>query len=161
MKNILVRVYYISQSILDFINNYVFETLNRNIYKLNLAISSESIKISQIYNIHALSLFSQSFPTVCDPVDCSPPGSFLHGVLQARILEWVAVTSSRASFRSRDRIAIFWSPALAGGFFTTSTPGKPVCAEQHCRVTQSLSCGLSELTPNVQRTGLRDKRKQP
>ena len=139
MKNILVRVYYISQSILDFINNYVFETLNRNIYKLNLAISSESIKISQIYNIHTLSLFSQSFPTVCDPVNCSPPGSFLHGVLQARILEWVAVTSSRASFRSRDRIAIFWSPALAGGFFTTSTPGKPVTCIHGCISTYRLT----------------------
>ena len=34
---------------------------------------------------------AQSCPTLYDPVDCSPPGSFVHGILQARILEWVAI----------------------------------------------------------------------
>ena len=34
-------------------------------------------------------------PTLCDPMDCSPPGSSVHGILQARILEWVAMPSSR------------------------------------------------------------------
>ena len=36
-------------------------------------------------------------PTLGDPVDCSPPGSSVHGILQARILEWVAISSSRGS----------------------------------------------------------------
>ena len=49
--------------------------------------------------------------TLCDPVDLSPPGSSVHGILQARILEWVAVPSSRESLMS---------PALAGRFFTPS-----------------------------------------
>ena len=40
-------------------------------------------------------LVTQSCPTVCDPMDCSPPGSSVHGVLQARILEWVAMPFSR------------------------------------------------------------------
>ena len=40
---------------------------------------------------------TQSCPTLCDPVDCSLPGSFVHGILQARILEWVAISSSRES----------------------------------------------------------------
>ena len=44
----------------------------------------------------------QSRPTVCDPIDSSPPGSSVHGVLQARILEWVAMPSSRGSFRPGD-----------------------------------------------------------
>ena len=35
--------------------------------------------------------------TLCDPMDCSPPGSSVHGLLQARILEWAAMSSSRAS----------------------------------------------------------------
>ena len=35
---------------------------------------------------------AQSCPTLCDPVDCSPPGSFVHGILQARILGWVAIS---------------------------------------------------------------------
>ena len=37
----------------------------------------------------------QSYPTLCDPMDCSPPGSSVHGILQARVLEWVAMPSSR------------------------------------------------------------------
>ena len=45
---------------------------------------------------------SQSCPTLCDPVDCSPPGSSVHGILQARILEWVAISFSRGSFRPKD-----------------------------------------------------------
>ena len=41
---------------------------------------------------------AQSCPTLCDPVDCSPPGSSVHGILQARILEWVAISFSRGIF---------------------------------------------------------------
>ena len=40
---------------------------------------------------------TQSCPTLCDPMDCSPPSSSVHGILQARILEWVAMPSSRGS----------------------------------------------------------------
>ena len=46
--------------------------------------------------IHAELL--QSFPTLCDAMDCSPPGSSIHGILQARILKWVAVPSSRETY---------------------------------------------------------------
>ena len=38
----------------------------------------------------------QSCPTLCDPVDGSPPGSCIHGILQARVLEWVAIAISNA-----------------------------------------------------------------
>ena len=40
---------------------------------------------------------AQSCPNLCDPVDCSPPGSSVHGILQARILEWVAIPFTRGS----------------------------------------------------------------
>ena len=50
--------------------------------------------------VHAKSL--QLCPTLCDPMDCSLPGSSVHGILQARILEWVATPSSRESFWPRD-----------------------------------------------------------
>ena len=53
---------------------------------------------------------------LCDCMDCSPPGSSVHGILQARILEWVAISFSRGSSRSRDWT---WVSCLAGGFFTT------------------------------------------
>ena len=45
----------------------------------------------------------QLCPTLCDPVDYSPSGSSVHGILQARILEWVAMPSCRGSSRPRDR----------------------------------------------------------
>ena len=41
-------------------------------------------------------------PTLCDPTDCSPPGSSVHSILQARILDWVAIFSSRGSPQPRD-----------------------------------------------------------
>ena len=44
---------------------------------------------------------AQSCPTLCDPMDCSPPGSSVHGVFQARILEWVAISFSRGSSQPR------------------------------------------------------------
>ena len=44
----------------------------------------------------------QSCPSLWDPMDCSPPGSSVHGILQARTLEWVVMPSSRGSSRLRD-----------------------------------------------------------
>ena len=51
-------------------------------------------------------VLAQSNLTLCDPMDCGPPGSSVHGVLHARILEWVAISSSRGSSQPRDRIPI-------------------------------------------------------
>ena len=48
----------------------------------------------------------QSCPTLCDPMDCSLPGSSVHGISQARILEWVAIPSFGESFQPRDRTCI-------------------------------------------------------
>ena len=63
----------------------------------------------------------QSCLTLCDPVDCSPPDSSVHGILQARILEWVPMPSSRGSSWPRDRTCISLpTPVLAGSFFTSS-----------------------------------------
>ena len=53
-----------------------------------------------------LCLVAQSCPTLCHPVDCSPPASSVHGILQAQILEWVAISSSRGSSRPRDRTSV-------------------------------------------------------
>ena len=60
-------------------------------------------------------------PTPCDPKGYSPPGSSVHGLLRARILEWVAMPSSRRSSWPRDPTWSLMSLALAGRFFTTST----------------------------------------
>ena len=47
-------------------------------------------------------LVAQLCPTFCDPVDCSPPGSSVHAILQVRILEWVVIPFSMVSHQPRD-----------------------------------------------------------
>ena len=59
----------------------------------------------------------QSCLTLCNPVDRSPPGSSVHGVLQARELEWVATPFSRGSFWSRDWTCVSGVSCTVGGFF--------------------------------------------
>ena len=63
----------------------------------------------------------QSCPTLCNPMDSSLPGYPVHGILQARILEWVVMPSSRDLPNSGIKPLSLMSAALAGGFFTTST----------------------------------------
>ena len=69
---------------------------------------------------------AQSCPTLCGPMDCSPPGSSVHGILQARILEWVVMPSSRGSFQPRDRTQV---SRIAGGFFTAWATRKHMLEE--------------------------------
>ena len=66
-------------------------------------------------------LADKSRLTLCDPMDCSPPGSSVHENFQARSLEWVAIFSSRGSSSPREGTHI---SCLAGGFFTTEPSGK-------------------------------------
>ena len=56
----------------------------------------------------------QSCPTLCDPMDCSLPDSFDYGIIQARILEWVANSFSRGSSQPRDRTQVSY---IAGRLF--------------------------------------------
>ena len=62
----------------------------------------------------------QVCPTPCDLIDCSPPGSSVYGILQARTLEWVAIPSSRGPSQPRNQSMSLMSSSSAGGFFTTS-----------------------------------------
>ena len=62
---------------------------------------------------------------LCDPMYYSLPGSSVHGIFQARLLEWVASSYSRGSPNPGIESASLVSPALAGGFFTAVPPGKP------------------------------------
>ena len=55
-------------------------------------------------------LVAQLFPTLCDPMDCSPPASSVHGISQVRILKWVAISFSRGSSQLRD-----WTPVSCIG----------------------------------------------
>ena len=66
-----------------------------------------------LFRIHTK---SQLCLTFCDPMNCRQPGSSVHGILQARILEWVAMPSSRGFSQSRDQTCI---SCITGRFFTT------------------------------------------
>ena len=65
-----------------------------------------------------VALVTRSYLTLCDPMDCSPPGFSVYGILQARILEWIAIPFSRGSSWSRDWP---WVSCIAGRFFTVWT----------------------------------------
>ena len=59
-------------------------------------------------------------------IDCSPQGFSVRGILQARILEWVAISSSGGSSRSRDWTCVSWGSCAAGGFFISEPQEKPL-----------------------------------
>ena len=88
------------------------------------------------YCLPSLSLSALSCLTLCDPLDCSPPGPSVHGILQARVLEWVAVPPFRESSRPRD-----WTgfSSIAGRFFTTEPPGSPIWCWY---ITKCFKCSL-------------------
>ena len=82
-----------------------------------------NLRTLDIHHYLGCCLVANSCLTLCDPMDCSLPGSSVHRILQARILEWVA-------FPPPGDLPDLWieltSPALAGRFFTTEPPGKLV-----------------------------------
>ena len=73
--------------------------------------------------LHAKSL--QLCPTLCDPLDCNLPGSSVLGILQARILEWVAMPSSRRSSQPRDNPCLLSLLHWQAGSLPPAPPGKP------------------------------------
>ena len=82
--------------------------------------------------------------TLCDLMDCSPPGSSVHGILQARILEWVAIPFSRRSSWSMDWTHV---SCIAGRFFSLDHQGSPSLEESFAflmseRCIKCLSYGI-------------------
>ena len=79
-------------------------------------------------------LIAKSCPALCDPMDCSLPGSSVHGILQARILEWGYHFLLQGNLPNPGikNVSPAW-PALAGRFFTTELPGKPLGYVGVCR----------------------------
>ena len=86
-------------------------------------------------------LVAQWCQTLCDPLDCSPPGSSVHGILQARIMEWVAMPSSRGS--SQPRVSCI------AGRFLTEPPGNPPPYFFSIRIYLLISCIISWIFLNV------------
>ena len=75
---------------------------------------------------------TQSCPTLCDPMDCSLPDSSLHGILQARVLEWVAISFSRGSSRPRDRTRVSCIPGRCFNLWANREAKFKVLVAQSC-----------------------------
>ena len=75
----------------------------------------------------------------CNPMDYSAPGSSVHGISQARTVEWVVISFSRGSSQPRDQNCVSF---IAGRFFITEPPGKPRCPGISCSIVQALSSHL-------------------
>ena len=73
-----------------------------------------NVRLSFIF-LTCVCVLIQSCLPLCDPMDCSPPGSSIHGILQARILEWVAIPFTKGSSQTRDQT---WVSCTPGRFFT-------------------------------------------
>ena len=86
-------------------------------------------------------LTTKSCPTLCDPMDCNPPGSSLHGIFLARILEWVAMPSSRGFPSPRNWNCV---SCLAGRFFTAEPPGKPLI-EHYSAIKKEQTVGIPNM----------------
>ena len=77
-------------------------------------------------------LVAQSFPTLYDPMDCSQTASSVHGILQARILEWVAMPSSRGSSQLRDRTPVSYVSCIRQGSLPWVPPGSQASEKVVC-----------------------------
>ena len=126
-------LYFILESVIGFVFKYIYMLLYF------------------VYLYMAIYLSARSSPTLCDPVDCIPPGSSVHGILQARILDWVAMPSSRASLWHRNWTQVFF---IGGRFFT-------LWATKEASKNTGLGCHflLQEISP-TQGISLKKKKKE-
>ena len=83
------------------------------------------------------SAFTQPCPALCNPMNCSPPDSAVHEILQARTPEWVVIPFSRESSRPRDRTQ---ASCIAGRSLPLSHQGRPLCHEGEKKVKAAQSC---------------------
>ena len=88
-------------------------------YKNNFSICVYIYKVSEV---------AQSCPTLCNPMDCSLPGFSVHGIFQARVLEWVAISFSRRSSLPRDWT---WISCIVARPFTISTTREVLCISMY------------------------------
>ena len=81
---------------------------------------TSSVIILGYFVMLCVCLVAQSYQTLCNPMDCSPPGSSVPGILQARILEWVAMPFSRGSCQPRNQTQVSCICDVRRGFFENS-----------------------------------------
>ena len=88
-------------------------------------------------------------------MDCNLPDSSIHGILHARILEWVAISSSKGSSPPRDWTRVSCGSWTAGGFFTTEPPGKPSEVQGKVKRMKKTEDSLSNVWDNIKHKNIR------
>ena len=86
--------------------------------------ASSETQTNVLFLFMLLCLVFQSCPILCNPLDCRPAGSSVQGILQARILEQIVISSSKGSSWPRDQTWVSCVSYIAGGFFTLWAIGK-------------------------------------
>ena len=94
-------------------------------------------KSVSLFELHIVYSVAHLCPTLCNPKDCSPLSSSVHGILQASIPGWVAISFSRGSSQFRDQTCVSCVSCTTGGFFTTELLRKPMIS---CYSTYQLCC---------------------
>ena len=89
-----------------------------------MVLSTHCISIADYRFCVCACTWAQLYQTFCDPMECSPSGSYVQEISQARILVSLIISFSRGSFQPKDWTYFLVSTALAGRFFTTASPGK-------------------------------------
>ena len=134
----------------------LFSTINQVLIILSIILKEASgqkkslLKISTEHGSFVLPLqknvlcfAAQSCPTLSNPLDCGLQGSSVRGIFHESILEWVSISYSRVSSQPRDQIQVSCVSCIAGKFFTTEPPGKPILSLQKIKSQESLDSFLS------------------
>ena len=93
---------------------------------LGLVLFPSEIFLLLLCGMHMCAKSLQLCLTLCDPIDCSPPGSSVHGILQLRILEWAAIPFSRGVSWPRDQTHISFVSCIDACSLPLVPPGKPI-----------------------------------
>ena len=91
--------------------------------------------------------FTQSCPTLCNPMDCSLPGSPIHGIFQARVLEWVAISFSKGNYRRKES-EVAQSCLTLCDPTDCSLPGSPIHGIFRARVLEWVATSFSRAQRN-------------
>ena len=131
----------------DLSPSYLLHLFNLPPSWLKTLVKNTSKKPDRFFS--SVSSVTQSCPTLCNPMGYSLPGSSLHGIFRARILKYVALSSSRGSSQPRDWTHLSCVSCTAGRFFTAESLGKHLqtmpdlkstCTSWHCLRTSQLYC---------------------
>ena len=130
-------------TLLDFLNNWLLTVLINSIFwflssllsdawsifKDTLCFKECALELGAQESVYCVGSAAQLSPALCDPLDCSPPDSSVYGTLQARILEWVTISSSRVSSPPRDQTWGSWGSCISRPiiYLPLSYLRNPVC----------------------------------